>query len=302
MPQLFDGRIPLATGVLMLIIELEISDIPNWQALRDKDHEAAMQVALAATQLYPATSSASVVCRSRTTDGPATVQVAQSLPHIDDPWCQDPAHRVRIEFLYSTTLPQLAIRILNELAVSDGVTAVRMALHTLEAVEGGKAAVGTGGEAFKTNPPFAFGPAHVLNLASVMGSAAIKALWPFTPPVSDAEAAAPTTCPGLRAYYNQPDPKPAALRWYRPTGSSANATFKALVVALQAWSDRVGWKGFFALLNFSPQAAPTIVKTAADLTSIEKRYAGVFVPVGPPPGGEPWRFMNYLHVEVRRPA
>ena len=299
MPQLFDGHIPLATSDLMLIIEIDLSDVPDWTRLRTLDHSAALRDALAATQLYPP-ADAPVVCRAHTTDGPATVSVAQALPHVDDPWCQDPAHRVRIEFLYSTTQPQLAIRIINHLPYSDGVTAVRTAFHTLEAFEGGKDAVGNGGEAFKKNPPFTFGPAHMLNMATVLGGGAAKALWPFTAPVSATEAAAPTTSAGLRAYYRTADAKPSAMRWYRaPANASPNATYKALVEALQAWGDRVGWKGFFTLLNFSPVAAASIVPKAADLTSIEKRYAGTFVPPGGPSGGRHWTVFNYIHVEVR---
>jgi len=224
--------------------------------------------------------------------------VAQALPHVNDPWCQDPAHRVRIEFLYSTTQPQLAIRVITYLPYSDGVTAVRAALHTLEALEGGKVAVGHGGEAFKKNPPFFFGPKHVVRLMTVLGNGVKKALRPFTRPVSAAEAAAPTTANGLRAYYSSADAKPAAIRWYCvPAAASPNATYKALLAALQAWADRVGWKGFFNLLNFSPLTTPSIVATAADLASTEKRYAGVFAPVAGPVE-RLWQFLNYILVEV----
>ena len=282
----------------MLIIEIDLSAVPDWPELRTKNHAAALQDAMAVMQLY--VDATPVVCRAHMTDGPATVLVAQALPHVDDPWCKAPAHRVRIEFLYSTTLPQLAIRVLTDLSFSDGVTAVRAALHTLEALEGGKDAVGQGGEAFKKNPPFTFGPSHMRNMARILGGGLKKALWPFTPPVSAVEAAAPTTCAGLRAYYRKADAKPAAMRWYRaPDNVSANATYKALVDALQEWSYRVGWKGFFTLLNFSPLVSASIVDRAADMTCIEKRYAGAFVWPSAPAGGRVWKLMNYIHVEVR---
>ena len=40
MVQLFDGNIPLATSNLMLIVEIDLSEVPNWSNLRHLDHPA----------------------------------------------------------------------------------------------------------------------------------------------------------------------------------------------------------------------------------------------------------------------
>jgi hypothetical protein len=185
------------------------------------------------------------------------------------------------EFLYSTTSPTLCIRVLNELPSSDGVTAVRLALHTLEALEGSPVATGA---PFKTNPPFRFGLRNALNLLRNVPPAILASLSPFTSPVSAAEAAAPTSSAGLRAYYAAPQPALGQYRLYR----SQPSVFKRLLAALDEWKANTGWRGFFVLLNFSPSAAAAIVASSAELQSIEARYRGVFIPVGQPPGGKPW--------------
>ena len=113
----------------------------------------------------------------------------------------------------------------------------------------------------------------------------LAANWPFSPRVSEAEAAAPVTSAGLRAYYKAPSPELAVFRLYRP-GSNV---YKRHIETLEAWKQRVGWDGFYALLNFTPAAAPAIVANAEDLLSIEKRYNGIFVPAGQPPSGEMWK-------------
>jgi hypothetical protein len=191
----------------------------------------------------------------------------------------------------------VVIRIINNLAFCDGVTAVRIALHTLEVLESGKQAVKSKNEVFKKNPQFFYSWRNVVNFICFMGAGAVAALWPFSPAVSHAEKAAPTTSAGLRAYYSDHDAKLAVIRWYRPHGPPGHA-YKQLLGAMQRWADRVGWRGFINLLNFSPNICPSIVARADDLRSIEKRYNGIFIPASPPPGGNVWRILNYIHTRV----
>jgi hypothetical protein len=207
------------------------------------------------------------------------------------PWCTDDKNHVRLEFLYSSSSPRLCVRVLTELSACDGVTAIRLALHTLEAIEGNE----VDSSKFKRNPPFSFGLRNVRNAASMILSAALDTFWPdaLTVAVSAEEAAAPTTGAGLRSFYRTQPPGLALFKMYRP---GSVAVFKPFVRMLDSWKKRTGWRGFFVLQNFSPHAAPAVVEGAEDLLDMSKRFAGIFMPVGAPPSGDPWRLMNYAHV------
>lgn len=303
--QLFDGRIPLATETLALFVEFDVSHVPDWRSLPQLDHQAACVKACNDSGLRPTTA---VVARSHVVEGDATILQAQTLPRYTE-WHMKKENEIRVEFLYSSDKPQLCIRILNELPKCDGVTAVRLAaapilvcasnncrplqvrvaLHTLEALEGNAVA---SLEAFKKNPPFRYGLRNFVNALRYMPRALLASLWPFSPAVSEAEAAAPTTGAGLRAYYAADAPELGLFRLYRPKEGS----FKAFVSVLGEWKKAAGWEGFFSLQNYSPMAAPGVVKTSEDLLNIDKRLAGIFLPIGCPPGNEPWKVMNYLHV------
>ena len=109
------------------------------------------------------------------------------------------------------------------------------------------------------------------------------------------EAEAPITGDGLRAYYASDNPKPALLQWYSPNGS-AKINFKKLLKVMQKWLDRVGWLGFLTLINFPPRISASIVNRSEDLTSIEKRYSGIYAPISPPPLDNGWIVANYIHI------
>ena len=149
-------------------------------------------------------------------------------------------------------------------------------------------------EPFKTNPPFVFGPRQMANALLTIGPSVAAAFWPLSPAVSAAELAAPTTTAGLRAYYAAPNPAPAIFRFYRP----GRMAYKELIAALDVWKARAGWSGYFNLLNYVPHVTCSVVPSARDLTSIEARMAGAFVPVGLPPTGRAWKMMNSLHVRL----
>ena len=184
----------------------------------------------------------------------------------------------------SLSSPRLTIRVLNELSKCDGVVALRTALHTLEALGGGPIA---GGGAFKTNPPFRFGIRHLLNLLSTIVPCVVASQWPFSRAVVSAdELGAPTTISGVRAYYRQPRPPLARFRLYRSPTAGARA-YKELISVLEIWKQRMRWRGFFTLQNMSRLGL-----------NMETRYRNIFIPPGPPPSGQLWTSMNYLHAKV----
>jgi hypothetical protein len=236
-----------------------------------------------------------VAARAVVVDGAADVPAAHALPYDGDAWLADPSRQVRLEFIYARGVPQLTVRILNELPSGDGVTAVRIALATLEALEG--TAVGGGGEAFKVNPPWRTTLLQRVWAAGVLLRTAAAAFWPFSPAVSAAAAAAPASAAAFRAYYRAPAPPLARFRLFRATAAPKDA-YKALVGAVQAMHDRAGFRGFFNLINYSPRAAVSIVPRAAMLLDIGARISHSIVAPDFPPAGEPWRVINYMHADT----
>ena len=123
--------IPWSSSTLCLALAFDLSEVEDYAFLRSRDHQAACAAACAASKLIAA---ASVVARAVTTAGEAGLREARELPY--DEWHDPAAHAVRLEFLWSTTSPQVSLRVLCELPCCDGVTASRVAFHTLEALEG----------------------------------------------------------------------------------------------------------------------------------------------------------------------
>ena len=96
--QLFDRhKIPLATSTLSLYLEFDLTDVPDHASLRAKDHQAACDEACRVSGLRPPSV---VVARALTTHKAGDIEEAHSLPYYSDPWLTDPAHEIRIEFLY----------------------------------------------------------------------------------------------------------------------------------------------------------------------------------------------------------
>ena len=290
---------PLSTSTLALSLSFDLSAVPDWPALRERDVGAALTAALASTRLRaPGT----VAARSHVTSGPADVAAAHALPLEGDAWAADAAaHPIRIELLWSSAAPAMAMRVLNELSYAggggcDGVTALRLAMHVLEALEGGAGAVAAGAP-FKTTPPFAFGARHAANALARVPLAMARGNWPWYAAVPAEELAAPTTSAGLRAYYQPGAPAaPARFRGYAAPPGQAKAAYKAMLDMCQSWADRAGLAEFFILNNMSPKAAPSMLPRARDILDVEKRYAGVFMPPGYPAGGALWTALSHLHV------
>ena len=96
--QLFDRhKIPLATSTLSLYLEFDLTDVSDHASLRAKDHQAACDEACRVSRLRPPSV---VVARALTTHKAGDIEEAHSLPYYSDPWLTDPAHEIRIEFLY----------------------------------------------------------------------------------------------------------------------------------------------------------------------------------------------------------
>lgn len=288
-----------------------------------KDHEALARAALQRSGLKPdGTVVARATVLSQSSSPPSLQSIllaARALPK--DEWnatnrvLEDGTNvAVRLEFLYSSCMTYLCIRILTELPRMDGVSAVRLALHTLEALEGGVDAVGVAGK-FKENPPLVWSTRQKLNQIKNIAWSICAAKWPFTRTVSKRETAMPTSVSGLRWYFRDPQmaQEPAVFRLYcakseeqdqtSPHSPRGSQQFKQFIRAVGKWHDRVGLRGHFNLINFSGRLGPaaiaaSIVEKPEHLLSTFERYKGAFTPPGPFPFGPIWDMLNLVHTTV----
>jgi hypothetical protein len=273
------------------VLQFDLSGVADAAAQRGKDHGAACAAACAASGLC-AHSLASA--RALLTAGAADVAAAHALP-LDDAWHAAPALHLRLEYLYSTSSPQMCVRLLVSLPHMDGVSGLRVALHTLEALEGTAVCAGA---AFKSNPPFQYTAGHLARGLKLALPTAAGALWAWlrSGTAQPVDAAAPHTSAGLFAYYRAASPAPARFRCYAPKGDG-KAAYKAMLAAAQLWHDAAGrHAGFFNLINQPPHVMPSIVKHADDMHFMERRYAGVLLPPAPPPMGAAWLIANHVHI------
>lgn len=312
--------LPWPTKILQLQLCFDIS--ATGHDLAGKDHQALAKAALERAGLKP---DGTVIARTTIlprSSSPVSIEsimvAAQNLPK--DDWnalgrkLEDGNFAaVRLEFVYSACMTYLCIRILTELPRMDGVSAVRLALHTLEALEGGVDAVGVS-EKFKVNPPLVWGWRQKLNQFKTIAWSICAAKWPFTSSVSEREAQIPTSVAGLRNYFKDPTraKEPAVFRLYRddaptlptsPITPSGSALFKKFIRAVGVWHDKAGLHGHFNLNNFAGQlgpaaVSPSIVNKAEQLLSVSERYKGAFIPPGPFPFGPVWDTLNVVHTTV----
>jgi hypothetical protein len=287
---------PLAASRLTLLFEFDISNVDNWKSLSTRNHEDACKQAMIITKILPPdfVSARSILAKEGTI---VNLAALQALPF--DEWHEKKSPGVHLEYLYSVDTPIVCMRVITTLAFSDGVTAVRSGLHTLEAIEGTE--IG-GGKPFKQNPPFQFGVQNAWNMFSTIAATMYKLntykLWEYFFPPTEAEIAVPTNPVTYHAYYDkQKNPEPAMYQLYVPK-ISAHDAYLAFLASLQAWSDSVGFKDIFILINFSPKACPAIIPNTSYMRGpIDKRYSCIFIPPGGVPTGKMWTTMNITHSE-----
>ena len=123
-PQLFSSGVPHGTQILMLVYTFDTSAVPDWRALRTRDHQRAADRQLEVMRLKPG--AGAVAARAVVGDA-ADTAATHSLPF--DAWHADPGPAVKIEFLHAKDAPALGIRVLTDLMRCDGVTAARAPIH-----------------------------------------------------------------------------------------------------------------------------------------------------------------------------
>lgn len=290
---------PVPKRALSLLLSFDLAGVRDWRALREGDHAAALaagRVAAGVTYV-PA---AALAARAVVIAGDATIPAAQAVPWDLAFHCAE-GKDVRVEFIYGRDSPTLAVRIVVALARCDGVTAVRLALHALEALEG--AEVGGGRPRYAGNDdraPFAFGARHAWNMLAAMLPAA--AGWAAAPlarllgrPVAPAAVAAPVTPAAVDAYWSGgagSPPPPARLLVFPPAPVSA---YRAYVSAVGSWAAGAGLARFLNLVAMgSARVCPSVVASAGDTADMGARRRGIFMPPGAPPPPPAWHLMNRI--------
>lgn len=282
---------PLPSNTLSLRLAFTLGDKAGAAALPEQDHQAAALRVCEVTKLVAA---GSLVARAVVLPTPATLAAPDALPF--DAWHLDTSSAVKAEFIYGTERT-LCMRVLTYLgAPVDGVTACRLAMHTLEMLE--TAVCSTDAFQSRKNPPVEYSLYHALNAARTVAGIAKQALLAklFAPKLTDAQIACPFDVASMDAYCAQKSPEPARMAAFAAQPFSKEK-LKALFPALDAWLAQAHRIGYFVLLNYSPKISPCLVTSVADLQSKEARLRGALVPPGPAPPASAFALINYIHAE-----
>lgn len=195
---------------------------------------------------------------------------------------------IACHFIYSSDKPQMVLRCLVCLADVDGVTALRIALHALELVEGNPKI--SDPLVFAKPAPYRYGWRQRMNfarmLSSTLGSIAAASLFGS---FMNKKGAAKRI--GAPAGVVVPNSVVSTLEYYKPGGAAEPAAYnlyadntttasqkpyKRFLDVVESWRKALGLRAIFVLINASPRAIPAEVKTAHDVLDIKKRYGGAF--------------------------
>jgi len=293
--------VPIPVRKLVLMVAL--GDVADHAELRRRDAAAAVTRAAAETRLFDADA---VEARVLTvSQGPATLEAAQVLPYTDA--AKEGSKAISVDYVFSADgSPTAVVRVAVKLADVDGVTSLRIALHGFELLEDGEM---SSPETFKKNPPYKYSVfPHGLNFVRVIGGTLLdiastkfgcggSTLGASAKGKLDSEglngAIVPNSAASLFAYWAG-TPPPAQFRMYAPA-TEVVKPFKGFIRMLDVWKAKLGAKGFFVLMNFSPRVVPAEVPNAADLMSTEKRFAGGFDQAIAPPAEDLWPVNNVYH-------
>ncbi|QDZ25493.1 hypothetical protein HOP50_17g80350 [Chloropicon primus] len=289
-------KAPLPLPRLVLTVEFNLTEVEEeWQG---KDHQKACEEAARVTSLRPVDR---VRARSVRVKGTATTEVAQAHTFQTD----DDGVDVRLEYLYGSDGESMCMRVIANLERVDGVTSLRLGLHTLEVLEGGPSAVSGSAGGFKKNPPFAYGLRHTLNfarmIATTLADFALARLGVVSTLGANGSDEIPNSPASLIAYHSKASEPPpeTAFRLFGAKEGVAKP-YRQFLSLLELWGQRLGSWGYFVLNNCSPyevgKVVPSEIRNVHDMHSMDKRYAGAFDRPCLPPGEDVWPLNNFYHV------
>lgn len=201
----------------------------------------------------------------------------------------------------------MVLRCLVCLADVDGVTALRIAMHAMELIEGNLKI--SDPLVFAKPPPYKYGWKQRMNFARMLSNTlgSLTAASMFGSFMNRKGAAkkigapvgtvVPTSAVSTLEYYKPGGAaEPAAYSLYADNATTASQKpYKRFIDAIESWRKALGLRAVFALINASPRAIPAEVKTAHDVLDIKKRYAGAFDRAVAPPGDDIWPVNNFYH-------
>ena len=201
---------------------------------------------------------------------------------------------VRFEFVYGHT--KLLVRIVTSLgdgsqSVVDGVSASRLAFHTLELLDHQTMNLE---QRWSPPPPLHFGRRQQWNnfwemnvaMLLVLGAkirllfdALLEMIWGSLVPASFDKSIVNSPYTMFSFYQSDFKDCPAHIQAFSSLG------FKDFLAATQCWSQKLGSTGYFYLLNFSPLVACGVTYNIYDIGNRLLRYRHAFIPAGagPPP-------------------
>lgn len=300
------NNVPIPVRKLCLTLQFDLSECDGKGAsLPSKDHNLAIQTAAKDSGLF---APGAVVAKAVTIPGDVTIAAAQDVEFDEESASGEKA--VAVHYIYSSDKPQMVLRCLVCLADVDGVTALRIAMHALELVEGQSKI--SSPAVFAAPPPYKYGWRQRINfgkmLSSTLGSIAYATMCgAFTNKKGAAKkigapdgVVVPTTVASTLEYYKPGGAaEPAAYHLYADNASTASQKpYRRFIDAIESWRKTLGLRAVFVLINATPRAIPAEVPTAHDVLDIKKRYAGAFDYAVAPPGDDIWPVNNFYHSRV----
>lgn len=293
--------VPVACPFLCLQLEFDLSLLQKYAELPKRNHDAAASEACVQTGLA---AEGDVAARGREVPF-ADIQSMQQQPF--DDWCTSSESHVKLDFGYSVSKPpKLCVRVLTDLRHYDGVTAVRLALHTLEAVEGTALSVGENGmlcetmgqvskSSFPNNPQYLSSRCcraynnllMFIYIALDIVLAPFRCIWNLIV----RRTISPNTPEGWNWYYLGRHYEPGEIQIY----ASISNKYKDFQAKVDEIRQELGLRrGFLYLLNYSPHICCGVVGSASELNMVDRKISKSLAKPGPPILGSGLHMMNMI--------
>jgi hypothetical protein len=206
---------------------------------------------------------------------------------------------VRYEYFYKSTVQKMFLRVVTDLNHVDGVYAVRVGLHTMEALFGNEIS----SSSFPKHPQLPIGTRVLLNFVRqvivggiLAGGWAYFVMYTFLilewlglkkKPLDETKVNNIASL--FRFQSTKYASEPASYLAFR---SKKSGSFKAFLQVVEEWRRKLGIRGYLYLINFSPLVAPGTTSNIRDIGNLDRRYRGAFTPPTPPPGKDVWVGLN----------
>jgi hypothetical protein len=292
-----------ASTRLCLVYEFKRDD-ESQPELSSEEHNAAAKRAAKETGIVPESA-----VKARVIHCPdATLSKVHHLPFDSNFHVANGGPAVRLEFIYNHG--SLFVRIVNSLgdgsqAIVDGVTASRLAFHTMELLEGKKLNFH---ERWICKPaPLKFGKRQQWNGMREMNLAQFLVVLAKLRLVLDLllemmfgllisfnfDKIIVNSPYSMLRFYQSDKYKhtPAHVHSFGPSDMG----FKDFLEVVESWKQALGSTGYFFLMNFSPEVACGLTTNIYDIKDRNSRYENAFIPAGSGPPPPVWgAIFNFL--------